>query len=562
MPKENRSIFAPLVDLDENSRFFLIPHFVVFIGAAVWLAATTGQITYLPDERQRLVGSVLPLLLWFALYTVGMHTLSRRYPNRRRFLFQAVVVLDVAFITLLIRVTGALQSNFYLAYYPFIALEIFYFGIAGGAFVTCLSGAAYLALYLLNREQLFLGDFALRLGFMFLVFAVLAALEENARHAKMEIEQKRDLIADLKARLEERYHEMMEDREALANALTEKDVLLSEQNIISSRRRAQISFAKELNAQSDIARTASLFGRYVRDLLKIDRADLVIFKKDLKIATLYPSDPDEEVRDLPFDHPLITKVIKESDDTGCFEATWNCDAADDIPDSILVTPNRPTAMHIETLSGGRMGQNGILVFSNYTDHWFDPDLLDEMKILASHLTVAIENLTLRARLQDMADRDGLTGIFNRRYFQESLEREVVRARRYERPLSLILFDIDHFKKLNDTLGHQAGDTVLRDLGAIVRNMLREADVFCRYGGEEFVVILPETDKSGALGLAERIRRAVSKHSFRDTAGKPFGITISLGVSTMPPVAEKEALIKTADDALYRAKESGRNCVAS
>ena len=208
-----------------------------------------------------------------------------------------------------------------------------------------------------------------------------------------------------------------------------------------------------------------------------------------------------------------------------------------------------------------LGLTGILVISHFSDYRFDPNLMDELKILSSHLNVAIENISLRRKLQEMADTDGLTGIYNHRYFQHTLDRELSRAERYSRPLSLVMIDIDHFKKLNDTLGHQTGDAVLHDLSMLTKNMLRTTDVFCRYGGEEFVIVMPETDKSGAIGVAERIRRAVEKHNFRSTDGKPFGITISLGVSAIPPVTDKKSLIKAADTALYRAKRDGRNCVS-
>jgi len=561
MPLKKNRTYQPRNPF-ERDRFFVLPRTIIFAGVAAWLAATAGQMEFLLGERTRLIASVLPLLLWFACYTGGFLLLSRFYQRRKRALYQISIALDVVFITMLVRATGACMSNFYIAYYPIIALEVFYFGALGGAVITLASAGAYTALYMGNPDQLFVGDLALRLGFMCLVYIVLATLEENEKRARENLQKQKHHIDVLNTRLEQSYQELVEDRESLSLAVTEKERLLNEQNIAAARRRSSTTFARELNAQSDIPKTVALFSRYVRSLLEIERADIVILKNEAGAATYFPSDPDEEIQEIPINHSLIRKAFADSDDEGYFELTWNYDQSHEIPDSLLIGPSQPSALHIETLTGGRMGTTGILILTSDRNYTFDPDLLDEVKILGSHLTVAVENIFLRDKLQQMADTDGLTGVFNHRFFQQRLDEEIMRSKRYERPVSLIMMDIDYFKKLNDTMGHQTGDAVLRELGMVVKNQLRNLDVLCRYGGEEFVIILPETDGSGGLSTAERIRRAISKHSFRDTAGKAFGITVSLGVSSMPPLTEKQQLIKSADDALYRAKESGRNCVAS
>ncbi len=161
----------------------------------------------------------------------------------------------------------------------------------------------------------------------------------------------------------------------------------------------------------------------------------------------------------------------------------------------------------------------------------------------------------------MTIKDGLTEIYNKRYFDEELEREMSRAERYQRDLSILMFDIDFFKKVNDTHGHLAGDYVLRELASAVSKRSRREEVFSRYGGEEFVILLPETDKNGAMELAEQLRVLIASHSFI-FEGETIPVTISIGVATMtggekvlPP-----EFIKRADECLYRAKSAGRNCV--
>lgn len=156
--------------------------------------------------------------------------------------------------------------------------------------------------------------------------------------------------------------------------------------------------------------------------------------------------------------------------------------------------------------------------------------------------------------------DGLTQVFNRRYFGETLERELSRARRYDRPLALLLFDIDHFKKTNDKFGHRAGDHVLRRIAELVQMRARKVDVVARYGGEEFAVILPEIDVNGARQFAEKIRKLVEEEVF-SFEGRTIPCTISIGVADLgPAIGHAEDLVGAADRRLYKAKESGRNRV--
>jgi diguanylate cyclase (GGDEF)-like protein len=156
--------------------------------------------------------------------------------------------------------------------------------------------------------------------------------------------------------------------------------------------------------------------------------------------------------------------------------------------------------------------------------------------------------------------DGLTQIYNRRYFMETLDREVSRCQRYGRDLSLMLFDIDHFKDVNDNHGHLAGDQVLTTLANLVKAHIRREDFLARYGGEEFMVILPEIDRARALVAAEKIRVLVSEQAIIYD-GKRIPISVSVGVATFDPgMVDLEAFIKEADRNLYEAKERGRNRV--
>ncbi len=159
-------------------------------------------------------------------------------------------------------------------------------------------------------------------------------------------------------------------------------------------------------------------------------------------------------------------------------------------------------------------------------------------------------------------RDGLTGLYNHRHFQEMLCKEIGEALRYGRPLALLLFDVDFFKKVNDGYGHPAGDAVLKQIAHHVAQTVRTSDLVARYGGEEFAIILPETDSRDAVVLAERIRRGIETLEIDVGSQQPrLRVTVSLGLSGLKPGASEHAqgeMIEAADKALYAAKRGGRN----
>jgi len=166
------------------------------------------------------------------------------------------------------------------------------------------------------------------------------------------------------------------------------------------------------------------------------------------------------------------------------------------------------------------------------------------------------------KVEDLSNVDGLTGLYNRRYFQLTLERMLMEASRTGHPLSMIMLDIDHFKRVNDTYGHKAGDDVIRFLSRTLKNNIRKVDIAARYGGEEFVVLLHNTNVEGAARLAEKIRILV-KDATINADGSTLNITSSFGVSSYPSLSMSTGdLVKNSDQALYYSKENGRNMVTT
>jgi diguanylate cyclase (GGDEF)-like protein len=206
----------------------------------------------------------------------------------------------------------------------------------------------------------------------------------------------------------------------------------------------------------------------------------------------------------------------------------------------------------------------MVVFCAASEHVDRMRLEDRLVLqaVASELVVAVENSQLYKLTKRLSITDELTGLHNYRYLQQRLEDEFERARRFDRPLSLLMLDADDFKRFNDANGHVAGDAALAEFGGLLKAAVREIDVTARYGGEEFSVVLPETDAAGAFVVAEKIREAVAGHHFADADGnRDLHLTVSVGLATFPLHADdREALLRQADDALYQAKHLGRDRV--
>lgn len=214
----------------------------------------------------------------------------------------------------------------------------------------------------------------------------------------------------------------------------------------------------------------------------------------------------------------------------------------------------PIVVHNERLLG-------VAQWIRPTNRPFTPEDVARLDSLVPQAAVALENVRIREAMHNLASTDGLTGLWNHRRMHELLREEMRRATRYHRVLSVLMMDVDSFKTFNDTYGHPAGDQLLRTIASILRANVRNVDYVGRYGGEEFLVILPETSKDDACRMAERIRSAVEELAVMQIQGRDIRRTVSVGVASYPEDALNPGeLVQQADDALYRAKRAGKNCV--
>lgn len=237
--------------------------------------------------------------------------------------------------------------------------------------------------------------------------------------------------------------------------------------------------------------------------------------------------------------------------------------------ALFPLPKRPASVALlPMVRNGRL--IGSLNIGSYSRERFIKGVrTDILEHYAAVVAICLENAANLERLKRQGLTDTLTAINNRRFFDQRLGEEIASAARNQRPLSCMLLDVDYFKKVNDSYGHQIGDQVLREVAAVIRSQLRGGDVLSRYGGEEFSALLAQTGADGAVDVAERIRKAVAEHRFTLPNGEQFGVTLSIGIATYnpehaPPAAAMtgDTLIGHADHALYDAKAAGRNKVVN
>jgi len=280
----------------------------------------------------------------------------------------------------------------------------------------------------------------------------------------------------------------------------------------------------------------------------------------------------------------VLYVFNNSRDRLVLSSQWNLPAGQELPDAIGPSHcwalkrgkrhvNRPGGGHLccdhaagdhDTLEIPMIARGEILgLFQVHAPAASPPDALDRIvetaTAIADGMSLALANIALRELLRSQALRDPLTGLYNRRYMEDTLQRSALIASRENTPLSVIMLDLDHFKRLNDQFGRGKGDAVLRDVAAVLTNRLRESDIACRYGGEEMIIVMPGCDMEAAAKKAEHLR--VGIEALSGPSGAP--VSASFGVASLPPGSRSTVdLVANADAALYRAKKEGRNRVVT
>jgi diguanylate cyclase (GGDEF)-like protein len=225
-----------------------------------------------------------------------------------------------------------------------------------------------------------------------------------------------------------------------------------------------------------------------------------------------------------------------------------------------IAPKAKTIMCVPIKSKGNI--LGVLeILNKTTNEPFTREDLNLILRIVDHAAIAIERASLYQKMEELSITDDLTKLFNTRYLNRTLEIEINRAKRHQTSLSLIFMDVDHFKTINDNYGHLVGSKLLVEMGQLLIRCLRTVDIVARYGGDEFVIVLPQTRPANAIQIAERIRKAIERNVFLKKDGYSLRLTASFGVASYPESSKtKEELLRLADEAMYKVKYQSRNGV--
>ncbi len=506
--------------------FYVLTRLVASMVIAVWLLAAPKPVHYYAEASW-------VILLAFAVHLALFKLLAVRSRISMATLYNFSFVFDIVMISALVYCTGGLNSVFFLLYYLVVGFAAYYLDLQGGAVIAMLCTIAY---FLVNMEQVTgvrdVIEMPIRLSVAWFYVLAVGMFSKHFKHSG-------DKLLHLLDTLNERTTEL------------ERTQIQLETIYETSRSLGEIHDLDEVFVEiNNIA--DNILGYPMCSILLLDKE-----KNHLELRAKMTGGKKEI-----FKNPIaisLKGVAGKAIETGKIIRIADLSS---VPNYIAALPDARSEMAVPMIARGKI--IGVLNAESSKIAAFNDRDEKLFTILAASAGMAIENARLHKRISDLILIDDLTGIHNYRYFVQRLEEEKRRSARYDLSLSLIMLDLDWFKKTNDTYGHEVGNLVLKDIVQVVKSCIRDTDTFCRYGGEEFIIILPQTRSDEANVLAERIREGVERHDFGIATGVTgLKITVSIGTTSYPDNGlSTMELVQTVDMALYRAKGAGKNMVCA
>ena len=444
--------------------------------------------------------------------------------------YLSAIVFDMVFVPVFIHFTGGMQSSFYLLFYMGISVAAYLLTFWFAAAVTTVFTLIYVALVYSEFRVEFIFDFCMRLGFLWVCFLALSYVSEFLRKSERRLLKLFDTLNMRTQELERsqaQLEQIYENTRNLASILAPDEVVKEIMRILGG----MLQFKNYAVVLQD------KWGHY------LFRARSIEGKESYQLKAIEDTQVELIRRVTLADEPVCVKDLSSRTDYQPISSKSR---------SVLISPLKS---HNSSL--------GLLIAESPDPDRFQEKDIRSFTMLTRSAALALENADLHRQTEQLTVVDELTGAYNYRFFVRKLEEEKKRALRYDLPLSLIMVDIDWFKKVNDSYGHEVGNVVIRELARVIQRCIRDVDVLIRYGGEEFVVILPQTPLVEASTIGERIRSQVEEMIVDTGRVGKLKITVSVGVTSYPENGKShEELVTVVDQALYRAKGSGKNLVCN
>lgn len=500
---------------------FLLSRLLIFLGTAWLILRADFTVEEFLPVAILCVTYLITLSIFWHLIKSGRHDLKRPY--------LAIIIFEMVFVSVLISLTGGYYSDFYLMYYLIVGFSAYLLTIRATSLLVSITSSIYLVLSLPSIGLDNLIGITLRIGLMWFLPLAISFVSDYVRRSEQRLLKLFDTLNQRTSELEksQAHLEMIYENSRILGGI--------------------LDFGGVVEGAMKI--TGEILGYPASGLLLLGPGGNFIYRgRNIGGQNNFHLKGLDDSR-----AGLIKRVAQQMEPVTVADISGR-------NDYMPLRLGTRSIMIVPMVTHGRT--TGIVLAESPNVGVFSEKDLKILSMVVRSTAMAMENASLHRKMEALTITDELTGIFNYRYFAEKLKEEQRRAARYNLPLSLIMLDIDWFKSFNDTYGHEVGNIVLKGITNVVKQCIRDVDIFARYGGEEFIIILPQTPRVEVSKIGERIRELIEASVFGGGGDIPeLKVTVSVGISSYPENGRpNEELLSVVDQALYRAKGSGKNTV--
>lgn len=522
MGKLTAKAYSLLPRLDDT---FILVRILAFAGMGLWIIFVPGSV--LDNIPVLILIGVFAVHLLFFMFSIT------RGVFRVKNLYYSVLGFDLVFLALLTRFSGGFGSDLSVLYCMFLPFATYVLGVRAGVITAAAATGSFIAANLTLTGAVFPANFLLYVAVLWLFCIGTGYFSNASKQSEKRLLSALDKLNERTTELERAHRRL----EMVYEASRDLGAILNIDDLI----------------HGVLTISRSLFG--------FPLCEILLWDKDVEKLMLHGKVENRDTAIFPHRRAVrMTSTFKTILETGVPQRTLHQSSArreHGEPGTVISQMAVPMTSQGKIIGILNAESTEINAFGERDEHAF--------AILANSAALALENAFLHQKMEQLTISDELTGIYNYRFFRIRLEDEMKRSVRYEQALSLIMIDIDWFKRFNDTYGHETGNRLLREIVHVIADCVRDVDIFARYGGEEFIIILPQTGQAEAYKIGERIREKIAESRFAigPEGNELVKVTVSIGISCYPENGRAETeLVESVDQALYRAKGAGKNLVCT